>query len=232
MVPLHGIRPSLALKEKRLDALLMGGDRDDPRLIRATEGAQVLGSLELAGLSFGWDQVLAAQKGEPAPPALAGLFSALRAVDPTAPFTLEALLTWHGAVTGDRGRLRTAERTREPPPAPPPLIRGRLEILEQWLNAESSRQLKPSQQGALALARIMEILPFEQANGRVSRLATAHVMVRAGARPPILVAGDAPRLAKTIDAAFQLVTEPLVLLLEEASERNLDVMIRTLEEAP
>jgi hypothetical protein len=54
-------------------------------------------------------------------------------------------------------------------------------------------------------------------------------MVRAGARPPILRGGDAPRLRAALEAAFQLHTEPLAALLEEASERSLDVMIEVLE---
>jgi len=79
--------------------------------------------------------------------------------------------------------------------------------------------------GAVVLARVMEILPFEDGNGLVARLAASHVMVRAGARPPILVAEDRPRLGGALDAAFQLHTEPLAALLAEAEGRALDVML-------
>jgi Fic family protein len=112
-----------------------------------------------------------------------------------------------------------------PPPAPPGLIAGRLAILEQWMAAPSALELKPAQQGALALARVVEVMPFDDGNGRVSRLAASHVMVRAGARPPILVAADAPRLAAALQAAFQLHTEPLGALLDEAAERALDILL-------
>jgi hypothetical protein len=47
-------------------------------------------------------------------------------------------------------------------------------------------------------------------------------------RPPILVAGDAPRLREALESAFRLETEPLVALLGEASGRALDVLIQTL----
>ena len=114
-------------------------------------------------------------------------------------------------------------------PAPPDLIPGRLSIFEEWINSESGRDLKPVQQGALALARLVEILPFEDGNGRVSRLAASHLMVRGGLRPPILAAGDGPRLAACLQAGFHFDTEPLCALLIEASERCLDVMIQTLE---
>jgi Fic family protein len=108
-------------------------------------------------------------------------------------------------------------------------VASRLEILEQWLQVESSRELGPAQAGALVLARLVEILPFDDGNGRVSRLAASHLMVRAGARAPILVADDEPRLREALQAAFQLQTEPLARLLDEAAERSLDVMIEALE---
>jgi hypothetical protein len=173
--------------------------------------AQAEGSLALAGAS--------------GTEARETLLRAMSAVDPAAPLTSAALAAWDRAL-GGRG-LRAAERPRAggPPPAPPALIAGRLAILEQWMAAPSAQELKAAQQGALALARIVEVLPFDDGNGRVSRLAASHVMVRAGARPPILVASDGPRLAAALQAAFQLHTEPLSALLDEAAERALDVML-------
>lgn len=232
MSELHLLRlaPSAALKEKRLASLLESDPRDS-RLREAVEDAQVMGSLELAGLRFSWEEATAHRRDEPPPGPVAALHRALKAVDPQAPLAVEALLAWHGAVTGGPSRFRAAERLREggPPPAPVEFIPSRVAILEQWLNVESGHELKPAQAGALALARIVEILPFDDANGRVARLAASHLMVRAGARPPILVGADATRLAQALQAAFQLATEPLCALLEEASERALDVMIQTLE---
>ena len=79
------------------------------------------------------------------------------------------------------------------------------------------------------MARIVEVLPFDDGNGRVARLAASHLMTAGGRRPPILVAGDGPRLVAALDAAFRLDTEPLATLLEEASGRALDVMTQALE---
>jgi Fic/DOC family len=195
------------------------------------EDAQLLGSLNLSGFEFPWEEVKASRRGEPAHPAISGLRRAVKAVDARAPFSLAALLAWHEAVVGATPGYRQTDRLRAdaPAPAPPGRIGGRLAILDQWLNAASGHELKPVQQGALVLARLVEILPFEDGNGRVSRLAASHLMVRAGMRPPILVGGDGPRLIHCLGAAFQLHLEPLAALLEEASERCLDVMIRTLE---
>lgn len=208
---------SPALREKRLAALLAGRDPRHPALLAAVEEAQVAGSLALAGLPAPSDQA-------------AGLKRALRAVDPAAPFTLDALRAWHAALGGS-GALRAVEREREggPPPAPARFVESRLRSLEQWLNVDSGRELKAAQQGALVMARVVEILPFEDANGRVARLAASHLMVRAGSRPPLLDAGDAPRLQAALQAAFQLHTEVLCALLEEAADRALDAMIAALE---
>ena len=204
---------SAAAKERRLEALLAG--RAEPVSLDAVRAAQVDGSLALAGL------------GPEAPLARAGLLRAATAVAPDAPLSAAALLTWHReAIGGGAFRVRERERAGGPPPAPAGRIAGRIAILEEWMEAPSALELKASQQGALALARVIEVMPFDEGNGRVARLAAAHVMVRAGSRPPILVAGDADRLVHALQAAFQLHTEPLSTLLEEAAERALDVLIR------
>ncbi|HWX25142.1 MAG TPA: Fic family protein [Vicinamibacteria bacterium] len=231
-----GLRPLLStgVKERRLLTLLEGRKPEDLGLPERVEAAQVLGSLELSGFSYPFDEVLAAGGGRPGPPPLIGLFGALRAVDSTAPISVEALLLWHRALSGSPVfRFREEERSREdgPPPSPPRFIESRLSTLVEWLNAEAIQELKAPQVGALALARLVEILPFADGNGRLARLASSHLMVRAGARPPILVKGDGPALKAAVGAAFQLMTEPLASLLEEASGRSLDVMIQSLSSA-
>jgi hypothetical protein len=232
MPPLLRLGPSAAAKEKRLAGLLGGRDPSSAGLDEAVRDAQIVGSLELAGETATIADVRAARRGEPSAPAVAGLLRAVYAVDAGAPLTVDALLAWHGALAVGTG-FRTSPRTRAQGPAPAPVdfIPSRLAILQEWLGVESSRELKPAQAGALAMARILEILPFDAGNGRVARLASSHLVVRAGARPPVLVGADAARIEATVGAAFQLATEPLTTLLEEASERALDVMLRAAGEA-
>ena len=221
------VTTSVASKQRRLESLLAGGDPDAPDLDAAVVDAQVLGSLELAGTDVTWDEVQASRRGEPAPVAITALRRAATCVRSEEPLDRSALRRWHGALFGGEGAFRTVDVSRsfDPPPAPGELVEGRLEILEEWLNGESGRQLHPPQIGALAMARLVEIQPFERGNGRVARLAAAHMMKRAGARPPILVGGDRPRLELALSAAFRLETELLATLLDEASDRCLDVMI-------
>jgi hypothetical protein len=211
------IAPSTALKERRLRERAGDGFDRLPKLREAVLAAQARGSLELAGL--------ADDTG-----ALDRLRRAQAAVDPAAPLGLKALAHWHGAAVEFPSVFRQAERTRDggPPPAPPAFVESRLRTLEHWLSVESARELSPAQSGALALARIVEVLPWDDGNGRVARLAASHVMVAAGARPPLLIGADAERLEAALAAAFALQTEPLVRLLDEASERALDVMLAAL----
>jgi hypothetical protein len=212
------LAPSAAVKEKRLAALLEGRGDESARLSDAVRRAQAAGSLALSGI-------------EPTPAELDRFARAQSAVDAQAPFSVSAVLAWHRAITGSTAGLRTHERTREAalPPAPARFVPTRLQNLEEWLNVGSGVALKPAQQGALALARIVEILPFDDGNGRVARLAASHVMVRAGARPPVLLGEDGPRLVEALQSAFQLQTAALASLLDEAAERALDVMIRAIE---
>jgi hypothetical protein len=224
------LKASAALKEKRLAELLATRPEAGATLEIAVDRARVLGSLELSGLPASLVEVDAALHEEPSPGHVAGLVRGLRAVDAGAPFSLGALRAWHAAVFGRESRLRTSERERPDsfPAAPARFIESRLGILAEWIDVESGRELAPAQQGALVLARIVEILPFDEGNGRVSRLAASHVMVRAGARPPILTGSDRERLDRALAAAFLLATERLAALLDEASERALDVSIGAL----
>lgn len=231
MAEVTGLRlaRSAGSKEKRLRALLAGRPEDEADLRATVEDAQLLGSLELAGFAFTWEQVR--DRKASAPPEVAGLRKARQVVDRAAPFSVDALRRWHGAAVGGEFRNLDPDESREdaPPPAPAVFIESRLGILGQWMTGESSRELKPPQAAALVLARLVEIRPFADGNGRVSRLAASHTMVRGGLRPPILVGGDRPRLEACLRAAFRLDTEPLAALLQEASERCLDVMIQSLE---
>ena len=218
---------SLASRQRRFESLLAGGDPDAPDLTAAVADAQILGSLELAEVSANWDEVQASRRGAAAPPEIAALRQAVSCVGPEEPLDRSALSRWHAALFGGDGSFRVADASRsfDPPAAPGELVDGRLQILEEWLNGESGRELRAPQIGALAMARLVEIQPFLRGNGRVARLALSHVMTRAGARPPLLVGGDRPRLEQALQAAFRFETAALTGLLEEASERCVDVLI-------
>ena len=216
------LEPSVAVREGRLTRLLgeRGLSPDDVRLARIVEDAELVGSLELAGLPVSWDDA----RAETPPPQLRALRRARAVVSAADRFTLAAVRAWHEALAGPAGFRR-----REAAGAPPEFIEDRLASLAEWLDAKGVETLAPEQKSAVALARIVEIRPFDEANGRIARLAAAHVLRRAGLQPPILVGGDGPRLQAALEAAHRLETGPLVELVREASGRALDVMIQSLE---
>jgi hypothetical protein len=232
MSPGLRLQPSAAVKERRLATLLeeRGLCADDPGLVEIVDDAQLLGSLELAGLRFTWDEVRSSRVAGEGPAEILALRRACAAVPADVPFNLAAIHAWHEALAGPVGLRRGVRERDGAPPAPAELVESRLATLAEWLEVAGPRDLAPEQTAAVALGRLVEILPFDDANGRVSRLAASHLMVRGGMRPPILVAGDGPRLRAALEAAFRLETEPLVALLAEASRRALDVMIQTLSE--
>lgn len=226
------IAPSAALKEKRLSALLAEQPGRQAFLAEQVLDAQLLGSLDLAGFSLSWEEVKASRdESRPALEPARALRRAQAAAQAAPSLSVDGLVAWHAEVTGTRSALRTGSRERAggPPTSPPEFVRSRLEGLVEWLSSDSGLELQAPQRGALGLARFVEISPFDDANGRVSRLLASHLMAQTGARPPILVGGDRERLDQCLGAAFQLVMEPLAMLLEEASERALDVQIQSFE---
>jgi len=163
---------SLVHRERRLAELLAGREHERAGLEELVEDAALLGSLELAGCAPTWDEVRASRAGE-APPAVAGLRRARAAVERQAPLTRRALLAWHASLGLEPAGFRRGARAegRQPAGAPAEFVASRLELLESWLAEASGADLQPAQAGALALARLCEIAPFEDGNGRVARLA-------------------------------------------------------------
>jgi hypothetical protein len=233
MNEVHPLRLSdgIERKRRRVQARLDGRDPVALGLGEIVRDAQVLGSLELAGLDVSWDQVRAARRSEDPHDAIARLQLAMDSPGRAKPFAVTELVAWHGQIMGQRTRLRSDNIVRSyPPPASPgAFVAERLKMLEDWLIGDSGGELASSASAALLMARLVEILPFEEANGRAIRVAVSHALVCAGAGPPVLVGGDRPRLEACLQAAFQLDIEPLVRLLEEASERSFDVELQALE---
>jgi hypothetical protein len=138
----------------------------------------------------------------------------------------QALLRWHASIGGS-GIFR--ERDVVAPAAPPAFIESRLGSLAEWLETESGRELKAAEAGALVLARILEIQPFDQGNEPVAHLACRHAMRRGGGPGPLLLAEDLSRLREAAAAAQAFDTAPLVALLAEAEGRALERAAAELE---
>src|SRR5258706_84801 len=109
---------------------------------KAMRGVAVRASLGLAGKAGTPEEADTA----------AALRRAIFAVDPRAPLTVEAILTWQASLTGERALRRQArDRPGGPPPAPPEFVASRLAIMQEWLGGDSARELKAGQTRGLGL---------------------------------------------------------------------------------
>ena len=108
------IQPATGAKEKRLAALLeeKGRDASDSALATVVEDAQLLGSLELAGVRASWAEVRASRAAGEGPARGPRAAPRPAAVPAGAPLTVGAVRAWHAALLGPVG-FRTADRVRE-----------------------------------------------------------------------------------------------------------------------
>lgn len=229
-MPSAKLTARVGLKEERLRQKLAAHSGLESDLERILVRAEGVGSLALSGRLVRPEDVEAALVGAAASDDVVRWLAARRAVEPGTPFSVAALLRWHGALLGRAGVFRR-EALLDRSGAPPALIEERLGSLAEWLAAPSGSDLGPAARGALVLARIVEIAPFDEGDGLIARIAAGHVMAQAGVRRPILQKEDESRLASALAAACRLDTGPLVALLEEATDRALDLMLARLDDA-
>src|SRR4029453_19179533 len=116
------LEPSVAVREGQLTRLLAerGLSAGDAGLARIVEDAELVGSLELAGLPVSWDDARAATP----PPPLEALRGGRASVPAADRFPLAAVRAWHEALAGPVGFRR-----REAAGAPPEFIEDRLASL-------------------------------------------------------------------------------------------------------
>lgn len=130
--------------------------------------------------------------------------------------------------------LRVVHRTSSPPsdgsfrtgatsaqfgtaqPAPPALIGERVANLLDWLSAESGRGMFPPERAALALARLLEIAPFERGNFRTAHLLLSFFSLAEGYPPLFVRLQEAEELRQEIERAMAFDTPPLVDRLTRA----------------
>ena len=213
------LAPSAAVKERRLRRSQGRRLRPGPGLRQAVLEAQAMGSLELAGLTASPEAVAAlasraggGRSGRPLHGRRAARLAARRSRAAPPP---------SGARTGRASRARR--------PLRPHSSRAACQTLEHWLAAESARELAPGRRGRAGAGAGDRDPPLRRRQ-RPCRAAGRLARGRARGRPPSGPdAGRRPAAGGSAPgAAFQLHTEPLARLLDEASERALDAMLTAL----
>lgn len=146
--------------------------------------------------------------------------------------TVELLQELHllsqAGISNDGGQWRTGAGKSLAPnhkPTDTDILFPLLENALEWFQAESFFELHPMEQAWLVHLRLMELQPFDRANGRVVRLATSLYAQRAGYLPIIIRAEDRPVYDYALTNGLQMITQPGVELMANAVMRTYDEII-------
>jgi Fic family protein len=153
------------------------------------------------------------------------------AADPEVKFDVERLLDLHRTLIGAPGRqdvLREAEPTPinvAHDPTPASLLPRMLDNAFDWFDTESFRDLHPVERAAVVYMRLLDLSPFPSHTETTAALAASFYTERDGLPPLVIFADDLTqaRYARALEAAFRMLTQPLVELFAETLTR----MMRT-----
>jgi hypothetical protein len=141
--------------------------------------------------------------------------------------SVEWLLAINSALTGQQATLRTGDL--EPivtghDPVPAIILPKILDNALDWFRTQSFNEIHPVEQAALVLLRLCDLQPFPSHNLDSAVIASSFYTMRAGLPPVVLPVGDElrPRFDAALEAAFRMLTQPLV----EAIAENLTQTIR------
>lgn len=191
------------------------------------EGADVSRELVAEAISPGTGPMTIGEPGHTATQFLTSLRiarSLARAKGRAAELTTELLLKLHSA--SDAGfRTGAGDRSRgSKPPAPEHLI-ALLESACRWYTAESFAELNPVEQASIVLLRLIDLQPFEQANGRTSLVAASLFTLRSELPPIIIKPERASAYRNALDEGARMNTKPMVELTAEAVEKILTELL-------
>src|ERR1051326_3977483 len=157
------------------------------------------------------------------------------AAEPDAVLTIERLTDLHLALTGREawmGKTAPDDVLRDTDIAPitsahnpaPGIIARRLVVMAfDWFSAQSFTEIHPVEQAALVYIRLLDLQPFTLENEQVALLAASFYTERA-LWPPLIIYADeatAARYKAAIDAAFRMLTQPLVEFFAESVARTI-----------
>ena len=86
----------------------------------------------------------------------------------------------------------------------------------EWFNSDSFHEMHEVEKTALMLMKMIDISPFEEANGRTLRMFSSFFLLKSGYPPAIVPSGRASQYAMAIQNSLRFHTQPLIDLLAEA----------------
>jgi hypothetical protein len=146
-----------------------------------------------------------------------------------AKLTVERLLELHRALIGAPPGDDVLRRTEPLPinamhdPTPARLLPRMLDNAFDWFTTQGFGELHPVEQATVVYLRLLDLHPFPSLTETTALLAASFYGERAGLPPLIIFADDATmaRYTSTIDAAFRMLTQPLVEFFAEMLGRTI-----------
>ncbi|KAK9873207.1 hypothetical protein WA026_021440 [Henosepilachna vigintioctopunctata] len=122
------------------------------------------------------------------------------------------------------GRFRTEKvfigKHIPPPPEEVPTL---MEVYEQWLNSEEAQNMHPVRYAALAHYKLVDIHPFNDGNGRTSRLVMNLILIRAGYPPVMVLKEQRDKYYDALNAANLGDVRPFVRFIAQCTIQILDM---------
>lgn len=153
------------------------------------------------------------------------------AADAEAKFGVERLLDLHRAVTGASGAMDFLRKTEPAPicathePTPALILPRMLDNAFDWFDTESFMDLHPVERAAVVYLRLLDLHPFSSHTETTATLAAGFYTEREGMPPLVIFADDLTqaRYARALEAAFRMLTQPLVEFFAEMLTRTMRI---------
>lgn len=153
------------------------------------------------------------------------------AADPEAKLDAGRLLELHRTIIGAPSDVDVLRKTEPPPinamhdPTPALLLPRMLDNAFDWFGTESFKDLRPVERAAVVYLRLLDLHPFPAHTETAATLAASFYTEREGL-PPLVIFADETTLARyahALDAAFRMLTQPLVEFFAEMLTRAMRI---------
>lgn len=153
------------------------------------------------------------------------------AADPESKFGVERLLDLHRTVTGAPAGADVLRKTDPAPagathePTPAVILPRMLDNAFDWFDTESFKDLHPVERATVVYLRLLDLHPFPSHTETTATLAAGFYTEREGLPPLVIFADDLTqaRYARALEAAFRMLTQPMVELFAEMLTRTMRI---------
>lgn len=90
-----------------------------------------------------------------------------------------------------------------------------------WFQSESFAEMHEVEKSALMLIKLLDIQPFDEANGPTLRLFSSFFLLKAGYPPAVIPANQAGQYSLAIQSSLRLDTQPIIDLISDATDWSL-----------